>query len=216
MRGGEVAKKSRHRRRASFRVGGPCHPGAALLLAAALFAGCAKNLGVSDMQLIEDGVPQRFELRLDPSTLWELVVKESRMYGDCGILANSPEDRVISWCESVVLWRDLRQDSVSSTSSNRGQQELARRAALREVGRGVALTTAWVRSAGNGSELTVRRVYFSPESIGGVAPSRGIYELDLYRRIQATPSAQAYLPAREAGATEGYAAEKEWGDLLEE
>ena len=153
----------------------------ALVLTTVGALGCVENLGVSNMQLLDEGVPQSFVLRMEPAALWDVLVKESKMYGDCGTLAASGDDGVVSWCESVVLWRDLRQDTIASTASDRRKHEVTRRAALRELGRGVALTTAWVRPAATGSELVIRRVYFGLESLGGVAHSRGTYELDLQR-----------------------------------
>jgi len=175
-----------------------------------LGSGCKKNLGVSPMQMLESRVPQSVQLELEADELLAILAAEARAYGDCGMLASSLEAGVISWCESVVDWRDLSQDSVSHAHKSRGATEEERQARRTVVEKGIAITTAWVTPTDTGSELTLRRVYFGRESFTGPAHSRGVYERDLLRRIERRTPYRLALPARAAGATDGTPPYENW------
>jgi len=161
--------------------------GFVLLIALAVLgsgAGCAK-LPTPNAQHLVTPLPQA-QIHAAPSGLvWHVASDLGRREAQCGVLADSTESRVISWCENAVNWRDLGQDMAAPKYevTNAVDPNMFEKFA-QKPGKGYALTTLWVDDLGDDrSRLRIRRVFVGAESFPGMGHSRGRFEQRFQKRV---------------------------------
>ena len=150
-------------------------------------SGCsAKNLGISSSSLMSKELPQSLVIPSSVNKVWDQVVSHAKTVPGGRILAMSPKDRLISWCEKVENWQDLGTDTARAKDAvlagvAKNPDIFANLVA--NTGEGVAITTVWIEAMGRRSRVHIRRVTYGDKSFAGMGHSRGDYERSFYRKI---------------------------------
>nr|VFK20883.1 MAG: hypothetical protein BECKLFY1418C_GA0070996_108012 [Candidatus Kentron sp. LFY] len=166
-----------------------------VFMSAFLFGCSVPGLGVRDSLLMSEELPQSFVMPYSADRIWEQVISHTKAVPNGRVLATSPTDRIISWCERVENWRDLGTDTARLEyrfTAGRALADFESRYRVTEfeyaelaanTGEGIAITTIWIEAMGRRSQLHIRRVTYGDKSFAGIGHSRGDYEKSLYLNI---------------------------------
>lgn len=154
--------------------------------------GCAK-IHVPTGQQLTTALPQGVVYQASPDQVWQAAAAIGRKAANCGVLGESRESYVFSWCEHASGWRDLGQDLAAPEYNVAQPVDPDTFATIaQDTGTGYALTTIWVKAAGqNGARLSIRRTYIGAESVPGLGPSRGEFEGQFYEAVRSSLSTQS-------------------------
>jgi len=127
-------------------------------------------------------LPQDCEVAAAADSVFAIITREAEGVKNCHVIARSPKDRLISWCERIEKWQDLGLDTVGYKSQDILDPDFYKKMA-EDNGKGVAIITVWVEDLGPKSRVHIRRITYGDQSFAGMGHSRGEFEYQLHQTI---------------------------------
>lgn len=146
-----------------------------LFVVLATLTGCEeeakKNFGAAN-EMLHPCLPEEYEYSAQPQRVWQVAAEIATIRNKGHFLVRDSDDLIISWVERLNTTRD-KSATVAGSHDPAAMSKLSQ-SEVSDVGEGgMAVTTIYIRPAGEGSLMSIRRVYYGRLTQPIMVHSRG-------------------------------------------